>query len=348
MDYTGPATGDFRALRPDDSAGTMVFNPASAQHAQIPQAAPAPRALPPGPLALPPGPTSAQASAAPPGYAEDYAEPYYSDQQRYSEPRAGRRRLPADGYGEAARSYNGGQYAEAGYAEQPQYAEQPSTGSSPSTGRAGLRRAARYAEQPQYAEQGYAQPGYQDRSYGDQPGYGSQPARLRRPSRDTPSQGYADQGYSEHRSGYGYSDRDYAAQGYTGTGYDSQDYSGQYADQGYPIRAYPQDYPRPGLPRPGVRQGQGYGGDQGYGAPSPAGSDRSYPLLFVPACCVRVPVLPSYQGQRYDSGSYQGEGYATESYPGRGHDSSGPGYDSSSTTAVLRERLLRRPWLPGA
>src|SRR3979411_2011061 len=48
VDYTGPATGDFRALRPDDPAGTMVYSP-SAQRAQIAPAAPAPRALPPGP-----------------------------------------------------------------------------------------------------------------------------------------------------------------------------------------------------------------------------------------------------------------------------------------------------------
>src|SRR6201996_3247064 len=71
IDYTGPATGDFRALRPDDSGGPVAYSQ-SAQHAQIAQAAPAPRALPPGPLALPPGPTSAQV---PPG-AQEYLEDY--------------------------------------------------------------------------------------------------------------------------------------------------------------------------------------------------------------------------------------------------------------------------------
>src|SRR6185437_333688 len=160
VDYNGPATGDFRALRPDDTPGTTAFGPASAQLPQLPQAAPAPRALPPGPLALPPGPTSAPASQAPQDYAEDYSEPYYADQQRYPEPRAGRRQLPADGYGEVARSYNGGQPAEANYPEAG-YAEQ------------GQAEQGQYGEQLQYGEQGYAQPGYQDHAYGDQQGYGS-------------------------------------------------------------------------------------------------------------------------------------------------------------------------------
>ena len=36
-DFTGPVTGDFRALRPDDPAGTMVFAPAPTQGSQLPQ-----------------------------------------------------------------------------------------------------------------------------------------------------------------------------------------------------------------------------------------------------------------------------------------------------------------------
>src|SRR2546430_862259 len=43
-DSTGPVTGDFRAIRGDDPAGTMVLSSAS------------PRALPPPPPALPPPP----------------------------------------------------------------------------------------------------------------------------------------------------------------------------------------------------------------------------------------------------------------------------------------------------
>src|ERR1700693_2539723 len=118
-DFSGPVTGDFRALRPDDSAGTMVFSPAQ------PQVAQGPRALPPAPLALPPAPVSPQVPQVPQGfqvpqlsqipqapqsaqdYLEDYSEQYYPEQQRYPEQRPGRRRLPAEGYGEVARSYGG-------------------------------------------------------------------------------------------------------------------------------------------------------------------------------------------------------------------------------------------------
>ena len=41
-DFTGPVTGDFRALRPEEPSGTVVFSPVS------------PRALPPGPPPCPP------------------------------------------------------------------------------------------------------------------------------------------------------------------------------------------------------------------------------------------------------------------------------------------------------
>ena len=92
-EFTGPVTGDFRAIRSDDRAGTMALSPS-------PQSAQAPRALPAGPLALPPGP----GSQAP----QDYAEQYY----------------PEQGYGSAAAPY-GGQYADQGqqYADQGRYAE---------------------------------------------------------------------------------------------------------------------------------------------------------------------------------------------------------------------------------
>ena len=57
-EFTGPVTGDFRAIRAEDPAGTMVFNPS-------PQGAQGPRALPAGPLALPAG-SGSQASQPPP------------------------------------------------------------------------------------------------------------------------------------------------------------------------------------------------------------------------------------------------------------------------------------------
>ena len=84
IDFTGPVTGDFRALRPDDPAGTMVFSPGSPQISQISQGAQVPRALPPGPLALPPPPALSQEAQLPQGSqapqsAQDYLEDY-SDQ----------------------------------------------------------------------------------------------------------------------------------------------------------------------------------------------------------------------------------------------------------------------------
>src|SRR5437762_8642016 len=67
-EFTGPVTGDFRAVRTDDQAGTMVFSPSQ-------QSAQGPRALLPGPLALPPG--SGSPASQPP---QAYAEQYYPEQ----------------------------------------------------------------------------------------------------------------------------------------------------------------------------------------------------------------------------------------------------------------------------
>ena len=90
-EFTGPVTGDFRAVRSDDPAGTMVLTPAQPQ---------GPRALPAGPLALPPGPGS-QASQVPQGaqdYPEEYTGQYYPEQcypeQRYRSSFRGRRAAP--------------------------------------------------------------------------------------------------------------------------------------------------------------------------------------------------------------------------------------------------------------
>src|SRR6266702_8420619 len=254
-DFTGPVTGDFRALRPDDPAGTMVFAPATPKVA---------RALPPAPLALPPGPASSQGSQPPQsaqGYPADYTEQYYPEQQRYPEQRAGRRALPAEGgYGDAARSY-GSQYADQGqypdqgqYAAQGQYAEQ-----------------GQYPDQGQYAEPGYAQQGYQDRGYGDQQGYDNR--------------GYAGQGYAE--PGYGYTDQGYSGQRYGGQGYADPGYGDQgYADQRYsgPTAGSDQGYsaaPYSGQPYDsGSDQGQGQGAEsyagQGYDPSGPGYANSSY------------------------------------------------------------------------
>ena len=90
-DFTGPVTGDFRALRTDDPAGTMVLGSAS------------PRALPPGG-----------------GYSDPSRYPeqgQYPEQARYAEPAPYREQA----YPQPAQ----GQYVDqAGYATQPQYADQ--------------------------------------------------------------------------------------------------------------------------------------------------------------------------------------------------------------------------------
>jgi len=73
-EFTGPVTGDFRAVRPDDPAGPMALTPSPPQ----------------SPLALPPG-SGAQAGQQYPDqrYAEQgYQEQYYPD-QHYPEPGAG-------------------------------------------------------------------------------------------------------------------------------------------------------------------------------------------------------------------------------------------------------------------
>ncbi|MGH3285214.1 MAG: hypothetical protein ACRDPD_11120, partial [Streptosporangiaceae bacterium] len=66
-DFTGPVTGDFRALRAEDPAGTMVLGSAAA-----------PRALPPG------GGYSDQSRYSEPAQYSEAAQ--YSEPARYTEP----------------------------------------------------------------------------------------------------------------------------------------------------------------------------------------------------------------------------------------------------------------------
>src|SRR5215472_6905506 len=195
-EFTGPVTGDFRAIRSDDPSGTMVFSPAQAQ----------------GPLALPPG-SGAQASQAPQDYAEDYTTGQYYPEQRYPEqryPEAGAgRRHAAEGYGDPGSSY--GQYADQGQ----QYADQ-----------------GRHAEPGPYADHGYGQQGYQDRGYGDQPGYAAQ--GYAEPGYSYSGQDYAGQGYGDQRyAGQGYAGQGYGdPQADSDRGYSSSSYPGQHYDSG--------------------------------------------------------------------------------------------------------------------
>src|SRR5438132_6784617 len=98
-DFTGPVTGDFRALRPDDQAGTMVFSPASSQ---IPQGSQIPRALPPAPLALP---------------AEGHGDTArsYAEQGQYADRGYPQQGYQDRGYGDQQQGYGNGGYAEPGY-----------------------------------------------------------------------------------------------------------------------------------------------------------------------------------------------------------------------------------------
>src|ERR1700761_6717416 len=103
--FTGPVTGDFRAVQADDPAGPMVLTPAQPQ---------GPRALAAGPLALPAG-SGPQAPQGTQNYPEDFTGQYYPEQrypeqrypeQRYPEQGAGRRHA-AESYGEAGPAYSG-------------------------------------------------------------------------------------------------------------------------------------------------------------------------------------------------------------------------------------------------
>ena len=331
-DFTGPVTGDFRALRPDDPAGTMVISPVSSQRPQ------APRALPPAPLALPPGPTSSQVPQAPQSaqdYLEDYSEQYYPEQQRYPEQRSGGRRNSAEGYGGAIRSY-GGQYAErAQYAEQGQYAERAQYAEQAQYAeRAQYAEQAQYAERAQYAEQGqyaeraqyaeqgqyakhaqyaeqgqyvgYAQPAYADPAYGD-PGYGhpsrdtaiaGMPGRVVTPIRDTATRTGATR------------NRVTPSRGTTSS-------RGTRSSRGTANRAISTSGTGTRLMPTSGTPGAPVGSDRGYKAASP------------------------YPGQQYDNGSYQG--YGAGSHSGRGYDSSSRGYDSRA----LRRPRVCRAGLPG-
>ena len=180
IDFTGPVTGDFRALRPEDQTGTMVFSPPSAR---------GPRALPPARAALPPPPGALPAAALPPPpatppavppggqeYLEDYSAQY---PEQY---RPGRRRLPVAGeaYADIARypEVVPGDYGDQGqYPGPPQYQEQAYPGPPQ------YQEQAKYQEQGQYPEQAQ----YQDLS------------PYTAPSQTPGGQRYQEQGYGAQR-----------------------------------------------------------------------------------------------------------------------------------------------------
>ena len=218
VEFTGPVTGDFRAVRPDDPTGTMVLSPAQAQ---------GPRALPAGPLALPPGSGSQTYQAPQPAqdYPEDYAGQYYPEQQypeqQYQEQQATRTGSPGDGTRPRATATRALRTA----ASTPSRGATPSPASTPTvvTPSGSTRTPATAASKATATSR-----------------YGAEYADRDR--------GYAGQGYAE--PGYGYAEQDYAGQGYSDQGYADQGYGDQgYVDQRYADQAYC----RSGLRRAGVR-----------------------------------------------------------------------------------------------
>ena len=353
VDFTGPVTGDFRALRAEDPGGTMMLG--------IPAA---PRALPPG------GGYSDQPRYPDPGpYAESaqYREQGYAQQAQYPE---------QDRYQDQA------QYADqAVYATQPQYADraysdqgyQDRYGSQGSYGVQGSQ-----APQPgqRYEDRGYpapAEPGYQGYGYGEQASAGPDRGdRAYAPSpygEPTPpglpplgssysgqdydsgayaSQAYDDRGYQQQAyQGQSYSDQGYQGYGYDERGSQSQaleahgSYRGQdgqqgYAERGYGQQGYQEDvgqsardqygYPAQDYRDPGYASAGATYAEQGYTGYDYAGDQRSggYPA--------------GYEQGGYQQGGYEQDSYERGGYEQGGYERSGAepgrhanrGYDQSA------------------
>ena len=310
--FTGPVTGDFRALRPDDQdrgSGTRMLGSAS------------PRALPP-PAALPAGSYRDQPR---------YSEPEQYADQGYAERGYGVRGGYDDqGYGAPGEpGYQGYAYGDQGYADprDPSYAA------------------------PSHSGQGYDDPSYPGQGYdaGFYPGRGYDPGYD---DRGSVQRGYADQGYHERgrheQPGY----PDHAEQGYGRYGYSQQasqsqslevraNYPGTegsagsggfaaYAEPGYQQQRghAERGYPDP----PGQAYAdQGYDAyqyaEQEYGGPGYPGQDdpgQAYPEREYGGYPGEEPAGSAYQAG-YGSAGYEGAGYGTAGYEAGGHY--GAGYD---------------------
>jgi hypothetical protein len=305
-DFTGPVTGDFRALRSEDPGSTVVFSPAS------------PRALPPGPLALP-APQSAQ----------DYLEDYSAQYPEQSRP--GRRRMPAaEGYGDTTRYQNAlpagsygdrGQYqGQAQYPEQAQYQEQSRYPGYPDQGQ--YLQPAQYPDQPAYQTQGqsYNGQGYPAQVYPDHAGQGYDDRGYADQANSYADQGYADQGSARSsfagQAGPEQGDRGYQAASYAEPSYPAPSYSQPaYPESAYSERAHSgQQYDGPsqdysGGPYSGPRydsSGQGYDGGS---YPGHGYDDRG------PA--EQGPQRQDYQGD-YQRQDYQAQDSQAQDYQSRG------------------------------
>jgi hypothetical protein len=290
-DFTGPVTGDFRALRADDQAGTAALG--------IPAV---PRALPPG------GGYTDQSRYTDPG---QYAEPSPYRDQRYAQQAQ---------YPDQSRYQDQAQYADqAVYATQPQYADraysdqtyQDRYGSQGSYGGQGAQ-----APQPgqRYEDRGYAapaEPGYQGYGYGEQASTGA----------DRGDRAYAPSPYGEPTppgltplgssySGQDYDSGAYPGQGYDDRGYQQQSYQGQsYAEQGYQGYGYDERVSR----SQALEAHGSYNGHDG----QPGYAERGYGQ-------------PGYQEDASQSArdqyGYQGQDYRDQGYASAGATYSEPGY----------------------
>ena len=354
-DFTGPVTGDFRALRPDDQAGAMALG------GVVPRAA------------LPPGggygdqsryyadqagyATQLQyADQAYPGQAypdQAYPDQAYSDQgyqERYGaqgsypaqapqpDQRYDDRRYPAPG----EQGYQGYGYGEQAGANQAYAGSSYDEPTPPALTPLGQGCAGQQYDSGGYASQGYDDRAYQQQGYQGQaypepgyPGYGyaehgsqSQPFEARGSHRG-PEQGYAERGYGQHsrpvgpgqpgpdqaHDQYGYSGQDYRDQGYASQGE-------AYPEQGYGGYDYVGDHRNGGYPA-------GY--DQG-GPENPRGYEAAgYGNRGYDGSAAAGYGSTGY-GEAYPEQSYGGPGYDGAGYSGgngsSGYGSSaGPGYD---------------------
>jgi hypothetical protein len=354
-DFTGPVTGDFRALRPEDQAGTMMLGSAG------------PRA------ALPPGGGHSDQSRYPEraqyreqGYAQPvqgqyqdqagYAtQPQYADQayadQAYSD-QGYPERYGAQGSYEGQAPQPGQQYDDRRYLAPAEQGYQGyGYGEPASAGRAyagssydeptppGLAPLGQGYSGQQYDSGGYASQGYDDRAY-QQQGYQGQAYS----EQGYPGYGYADRGGPPFEASGRYRSQEGVASPGDSRGYASSSGSGGYGQQGYAERGYGQHgYPEDvGQPAPDQGYDQyGYSGqdyrDQGYatqgeaypeqahGGYDYAGDQRngSYPASYDQGSYDRVgPTDPRGPG---DSRGYESGGYGNRGYDG----TAGPGYDTT-------------------
>jgi hypothetical protein len=315
-DFTGPVTGDFRALRPDDQGGARAHGSAS------------PRALPP-PAASTSGPLAYRDERQYPEQAQ-YRGQEYAEQGHYGalDPLGP---YPEQGQYQAAHAgapqYVDQPYAEHGHHERgygplgplgplrplgPQPGQGYDDPGYPPTGDQGHRG---YG----HDEQGYAGPDAADRGYAGPSYHGSSSPGPGYPGPEYPGQGYEGQSYQGQ--GYdggsypsqGYDDRGYQQQGYRGQAYSEQDYAG-YGRAEQPTHGQAYDAPEsyPGSEASGAYATQ----DQPYGYGQPGYQEevgRSYPDQ-------------GYNEYGYADQDYQGQGYADQGEAGQAYQEQGYTY----------------------